>query len=60
MKEEKMRLTKKELDKLQRQTVATPRRDATWVGIRPVVITPKKLKKKLVRREGKRICREYA
>jgi hypothetical protein len=53
------KLSQKELDALKRQANVTAPRGETFVGCRPAVFVPKHLRRAGVRREGKRLCREY-
>lgn len=45
--------------KLEKQMNIQSSRQDTWVGIRPVVFGSKKYSTKEIRRENKRLCREY-
>ncbi len=54
-----MKLRKKELEKLRRQTVSASKRGDTWVGIRPVVMANRKKDPKRSRKVGKSICRNF-
>lgn len=53
------KLSKKEINKIKMQMSKVPDRGNTWVGLRPSVFTPKKLNKKVRRREDREVCEQY-
>ncbi len=53
------RLSKKEQEKLMRQTKKLANRGNTWVGIRPVIMNEGKYNRKVSRQESRKIIRDF-